>query len=468
MSIWRVGRTGRNTLLIPSEVMKGWTALLQALQREPQMQATDSKTLTQEAYIGQKAAQANANPMQKAPKAQPQNEEVPAKWQLAMVVIRSAPIHPWSMIEYMLGAGLQRGVTLHLFGVDKALLYCISKQEKEKLVSQGKNMPRRPPHQSLENAYIPVNRLPFRGFGRGCIDNEKENLRAGRLDLSSRRYKLLLFRANRGGRGRLRKAKGGIADKEDDLEPVIPAAASAATRDTTANEQGVRTVLNSNRGGGHQIAIVIRDVQPVSISRNSNTHQDQGKGKEILIHPAQPKTSSIMGTTRFLKGLVLDGPTMWLGSPSSLHETWTPTIKTNKTDPSLTNREVLQTSPPIVDMGLDSSQEGQTPTLAILTEILHVQDRARDDIIQDSQRGRLALSQGQIQIGDTPHLVRASKSLVIRQDDSSPAVNESSVYNGSKSDDSTLDGESSPNEYVQDSLDFGEHEDLELDFDQYE
>ncbi|KAK9086496.1 hypothetical protein Syun_028890 [Stephania yunnanensis] len=262
--------------------------------------------------------------------------------------------------------------------------------------------------------------------------------------------------------------QGGIADKEDGMEPVISAAACVSTGDTTANEQGVRTDPNGSKDGGHQNAINTGDVDLVSISRNSNTHQDKGKGKEILIHPDQHETYSIMGTTRLLKGLVLDGPNMCLGSPSSSHEKWTPTIKNNKMGPTPMNKELLQADPLVGDLGSDSSQEGQTPTIARLTDIRHVQDRAREDIIQDLQRGRLALSQGQIQGGDTPHPVRMSKSLVIRQHDSSPTVSEDSVHNGSKSDDSTSDDESSPNEYVQDSLDYGEYEDPELDFDQYE
>ncbi|KAK9112007.1 hypothetical protein Scep_019526 [Stephania cephalantha] len=335
-----------------------------------------------------------------------------------MVVVRSAPIHPWSMIEYMLGAGLQRGVTLHPFGVDKALFYCISSQEKEKLISQGKSMggilidriegwslTQHSSHQiSYHDTWICLECLPInlwnmhtyqsvgshfgglvevasttemKAYEQGTwirVAGDINRFFPGQIEVPCWGTKVLIkiitsVSGKKNGEDEAdvdpkadvadleKRHRGGIADKEDDLEPVIPAAAGAVTGDTTTNEQGVRTVLNSNRGGCHQNAINIRDVQP---------------------------------------------------------------------------------------------------------------DRAREDIIQDLQRGRLALSQGQIQRGDTPHPVRASKSLVIRQDDSSPTISEASVHNGSKSDDSTSDGESSPNEYVQDSLDFGEYDDPKLDFDQYE
>ncbi|KAK9141655.1 hypothetical protein Syun_011055 [Stephania yunnanensis] len=456
MRIWRVGRTGRNTILIPSEGMKGWKALLQALQREPQMQVTDTKTSTQETYKGQKETQTIAHPLQKAHTAPSRSEEIPAEWKLAMVIVRSAPIHPWSMIGYMLGAGLQRGVTLHPFGADKALFYCVSSQEKENMISQGKkglpiNLWNMPTYQSIGSHFgglvEVVSTTERKAYEQGAwirVAGDINRFFPGQIEVPCWGTKVTITiltsvsgnkngedEANVGPKADVadleKLQQGGIAEKEDGMEPAISAAAGVSTGDTTANEQGVRTAPNGSKDGGHQNAINTGDVDLVSISRNSNTHQDKGKGKEILIHPAQHETYSIMGTTRLLKGLVLDG-----------------------------------------DLGSDSSQEGQTPTIARLMDIRHVQDRAREDIIQDLQRGRLALSQGQIQGGDTPHSVRTSKSLVIRQHDSSPTVSEDSVHNGSKSDDSTSDGESSPNEYVQDSLDYGEYEDPELDFDQYE
>ncbi|KAK9088845.1 hypothetical protein Scep_027927 [Stephania cephalantha] len=466
MRIWRVGRTGRNTILIPSEGMNGWTALLQALQREPQMQASYTKTSTQEAYNGQKEAQTIAHPMKKAPKAQSRNEEVPAEWQLAMVVVRSTPIHPWSMIGYMLGAGLQRGATLHPLGADKALFYCVSSQEKEKMISKGKSMggilidriegwspTQHSSHQiSCHDTWIRLEGLPinlwnmhtyqsigshFGGLVEVASTTERKAYEhgswirvagdinrffPGKIEVPcwGTKVPITIITSVSGKKNGEDEAdvdpkddvadleklqQGGIADKEDGLEPAISAATGASTGDTINNDQGVRTAPNSSRDGGHQNAINIRDVQLVPISRNSNTHQDQGKGKKIFIHPTQHETSSTMGTTRLLKGLVLDGPNMCLGSPSSSHETWTPTIKNNKTGPSSTNREVLQAGPLVVDLGPESSQEGQTPTRAHLTDIRPVQDRAREDIIQDLQRGRLALSQGQIQGEDTPHPV---------------------------------------------------------------
>ncbi|KAK9094733.1 hypothetical protein Scep_026202 [Stephania cephalantha] len=55
-----------------------------------------------------------------------------------MVVFKSSPQFAWSLLEFMIGAGLKKAITLQPFGEDRAISYCNSVEEKSLILKQGK------------------------------------------------------------------------------------------------------------------------------------------------------------------------------------------------------------------------------------------------------------------------------------------------------------------------------------------